>query len=342
MGQGGWLWGKENREGNGEVGGQRVDGARRPCCEGQEGCGWLGNLEGGLGKAGKGSEGRRRERVRCWGAEARALVPCQVWSVGVPWVPAPLVPGLARTVPRSPPQASRRMQAAWHRQPGSSGSPCSIPPGAGVPGGAWLEHHWKRGGGSGCFGSRRQRNPCWLRPAQLPRFTPANPGSEQHRQVGFASVCGSPTQLPPSHAVLGAVGTWGDRSAEPGAGVGGRFAPVAWCWGYQAAWPGAGGLREQRGVMSPWQCGCYFSRREKFMCFFFTRRWPRAAFYGSQSATPTSSRSPAGMGGQARGDGPPSSLWSKGETPGPQSDPRPRAEHVGSPQGRGAGWAGDG
>lgn len=47
-----------------------------------------------------------------------------------------------------------------------------------------------------------------------------------------------------------------------------------------------------------------------------------------------------GMGGRVRGSGSPSPLWNKCETTGPQSHPCPRPEHVGSPQGKGAGWTG--
>lgn len=71
-----------------------ADGARWPCREGQEGRGLLGNLEGGLGKAGKGSEGRKEGACPEWGAEVGAPVPHQVCSVGVPWVSAPLALGL--------------------------------------------------------------------------------------------------------------------------------------------------------------------------------------------------------------------------------------------------------
>lgn len=71
-----------------------ADGALWPCREGQEGRGLLGNLEGGLGKAGKGSEGRKEGARPEWGAEVGAPVPHQVCSVGVPWVPAPLALGL--------------------------------------------------------------------------------------------------------------------------------------------------------------------------------------------------------------------------------------------------------
>lgn len=71
-----------------------ADGACQPCCQGQEGHGSLGNLEGGLGKAGKGSEGRKKRACLEWGAEVGAPVPRQVRSVGVPWVLASLAPGL--------------------------------------------------------------------------------------------------------------------------------------------------------------------------------------------------------------------------------------------------------
>lgn len=71
-----------------------ADGACQPCRQGQEGRSSLGNLEGGLGKTGKGSKGRKEGACLEWGAEVGAPVPCQVWSVGVPWVPASLACGL--------------------------------------------------------------------------------------------------------------------------------------------------------------------------------------------------------------------------------------------------------
>lgn len=69
-------------------------GTRQPLCEGQEGRGSLGNLQGGLGKTGKRSKGREGRACPEWGAEVGAPVQRQVWSVGVPWVFAPLAPGL--------------------------------------------------------------------------------------------------------------------------------------------------------------------------------------------------------------------------------------------------------
>lgn len=69
-----------------------------------------------------------------------------------------------------------------------------------------------------------------------------------------AAQAGSPSQLPPSHGMPGVGGPWGDGDAKPGAGVGGRFAPVTRCWGYRASLPGTAG---QRGAMAA--AWCYVS-----------------------------------------------------------------------------------
>lgn len=112
-----------------------ADGTCRPCWEGQEGHGSLGNLEGGLGEAGKGRESRKRGAWPEQDAEVGAPVPPQARSVGVLWVSAPLSPGLgdlADVVPCSLPGASR---GCWQ-----SGTAAADPPGARVPAGVWLEH----------------------------------------------------------------------------------------------------------------------------------------------------------------------------------------------------------